>query len=191
MANQQKISYVSDLYAQLQKNPNFVLIGFEKTSHLRLEEFRVKLLELYKGQDQTSELMVIKNSLFKVALSKLQKSDKQLSEEDTTMIQSLAKGQTMLLLIPEDWVGALKEVSTFAKEEEGIVFRVGRIEGITYEATGLQTLAKLPSKEELVIKVINSLRSSQTRLVYGLQFNTMKLVNVLKNASEKGAGASN
>lgn len=191
MANQQKISYVSDLYAQLQKNPNFVLVGFEKTSHLRLEEFRVKLLNLYKDQDHTSELMVIKNSLFKVALSKLQKSDKKLSESDTKLIQDLAKGQTMLLLIPEDWVGALKEVNTFAKEEEGIVFRVGRIEGIVYESTGLQTLAKLPSKEELVIKVINSLRSSQTRLVYGLQFNTMKLVNVLKNAGEKGAGASN
>jgi large subunit ribosomal protein L10 len=155
-----------------------------------MEEFRVKLLDLYKGKDKKSELMVIKNSLFKVALAKLQKSDEKLSEEDSQMIQDLAKGQTMLLLMPDEWATVLKEVDAFAKAEEGVVFRAGRIEGNVYEQSGLQSLAKLPSKEELVVKIIMSLRSSQTRLVYGLQYNTIKLVNVLKNAGEKGANSA-
>ena len=189
MANQQKKDYVSELYSRLEKNPHFVLIGFEKSSHQRLEEFRGKLREIYKDQSDMSELMVIKNSLFRVAFEKLQKADKNLTKDDMKIVQDLAKGQTMLLLIPGDWARTLKVVHTFAEEEEGMSFRAGRIEGIVYQESGLQSVAKLPGKEELVIKIINSLRSSQTRLVYGLQFNTIKLVNVLKNASEKGDGA--
>src|SRR3989344_1673365 len=171
MPNQQKKDYVTEVYSRLHKNPHFVLIGFEKTSHQRLEEFRGKIRE-------SSELMVIKNSLFKVALQRLQKSDKTLTEADAKLVQELAKGQTMLLLIPEDWTSVLKAVHTFAKDEEGMIFRVGMIDGVVYQSDGLTNLAQLPSTEELIVKIINSLKSSHTRLVYGLQFNTIKLVNV-------------
>lgn len=185
MANQQKKDYVSDLYSKLQENPHFVLIGFEKTSHQRLEEFRGQLRELSENADEKPQVTVIKNSLFKVALEKIQKSGKELSEDDTKMINDLVTGQTILMLMSGDWMDGIKAVSKFAKEEDGMTFKAGLVEGIVYQESGLESLAKLPGKDELAVQIITALRSSQTRIAYSLKFNTMKVVNVLKNASEK------
>lgn len=181
MAQQIKKDYVSDVISQLQENPHLVVVGFTGTSHQKLEELRIKLREA-EGADPT--FMVLKNSLFRIAFHTFNKKNKVVSDEDSTNVQAHVKGQSAMLLMNDDWLSAIKVIKDFAKTEEDFDFRVGLIDGQVYEQAGLTQLANLPSKEELVAQLVRALKAPQSRIVYGLNFGNMKLVNVLKNASE-------
>ena len=183
MPNLQKKEYVTNLYAKLKESPHFVLVGFTTTAHVRMEDLRHKLRgSLPKGEP--TSFMVIKNSLFSVAFSKLNRTEKLCTPEEEAKIIAMVKNQSAVLFLPADWTGGIKAFYQFSKEEEGLVLKAGFIDGLLYEEQKLTQLAQLPSREELVIKVILSLRSSQTRIAYGLRFSAMKLVNVLRNAGE-------
>lgn len=180
MSNLKKTSYVSDLLQKLQENPHLILVSFTTTSHKALESFRSKL----HAQEDKTQLIVLKNSLFKIAFDKLNKKENVLSEEDSQKLQDFTKGQIALMLVQNDWYSALKTLKDFAKEDETISFRAGVIDGTIYEAKGLEDLANLPSKEQLVAKLIGTLKAPHSRFVYSLQYNTTKLVNVIKNAAD-------
>lgn len=181
MPSQTKKEYVADLFNQLQDNPHLVLVAFSGTTHQRLEEFRKKLRE--SSQDAPA-FTILKNSLFKIAFEKYNAKHKVVSREDAEQLLNLVDGQLGLILMPEEWLSNLKTVKEFAKEEEGFVFKAGVVDGKVYEESGLTKLADLPGIDELVARIIGTLKAPQTRLVYALQYPNMKLVNVLKNAGE-------
>lgn len=185
MANTQKREYVENLVSLLKENPQFVVVGFDGTKHKKLEEFREKLRELSADASTKSQLMILKNSLFKVALEKFNKNAKLVSADEIAKLAENTSGQSAVLFLSEDWITGLKTLKTFSKEEEGMKFKVGLIDGIVYIQAGLSQLADLPSKEQLIAKIIGSLRTPSTKLVYGLKFNATQLVTVLKNAAEK------
>lgn len=187
MANTQKKDYVSDLLGQLQENPHLVVIGFNGTTHKRLEELRTKIRA---SSDKAPTFMILKNSLFKVAFEYHNKKNSLLTDDESTLLKSHVKGQAALMMMNEEWPAALKVIKEFAKDEEGFDFLVGMIDKHVYEQAGLTQLANLPSREELAVKIILALRSSQTRIAYGLKFNSMKLVNVLRNAADRPAAGA-
>ncbi len=182
MANTSKKAYVADLVAQLQENPHLVVVGFTTTSHKRLEELRSKL---YALGEQAPSIVVLKNSLFKVAFVAHNARAKRVDSAESEMLQSKIKGQSILMLMNDEWAATLKILKDFAKDEEGFEFRAGLIDGKVYQEAGLTDLANLPSKPELVARLIGALKSPQSRLVRGLKFNSMQLVTVLKNASAR------
>jgi len=178
MANQLKKEYVSSIFEDLQQHPHFVIVGFENTTHKRFEELRNKLRETKLN----TSFSVIKNSLFSIAFTKFNTSKKLASAEEVTLLENETRGKSALMLLPEDWTVVMKAFQTFAKDEEGLTFRVGVIDGKMYTKEGLDKLAALPGKDVLIVKIIVSLKSSQTRIVYGMNFNMMKLVHILKQA---------
>ncbi|KXK11187.1 MAG: 50S ribosomal protein L10 [Microgenomates bacterium OLB23] len=185
MANTQKRAYVENVVSLLKDNPQFIVVGFGGTKHKKLEEFRAKLRELSADPSQKSGLMILKNSLFKVALEKYNAHAKMMKPEEISTLVDNTSGQSAVLFLSQDWVTSLKTFKSFSKEEEGMQFKVGLIDGVVYVQAGLSQLADLPSKEELVAKIIGSLYTPATKLVYGLKFNATQLVTVLKNAAEK------
>lgn len=181
MAQQSKKDYVAHIVSQLRENPHLVVVGFTGTTHQSLEDLRGKLREL---GDNAPSFMVLKNSLFKIAFNTHNRNNQLVSDDESKNVQNQVKGQAALMLMNEDWLSAIKVIKDFAKEQEGFEFKVGLIDGKVYEETGLTQLANLPGREELATKIIGALRAPQSRVVYGLNFNSMKLINVLKNASE-------
>lgn len=184
MPNPQKRAYVAHLVSLLQENPQFVVVGFAGTTHKRLEEFRGKLRALNPQEGPPSHLMILKNALFRIALEKFNNKGQYVSVEELEKLVTLTSGQSAILFLSQDWIGGLKTFKTFAKEEEGLQFRVGLLDGVVYIEAGLNQLADLLGKEELMAKIIASLRTPSTKLVYGLKFNVMQLVTVLKSAAE-------
>lgn len=182
MANTQKQAYVADLLAQLQENPHLVVVGFTTTSHRKLEDLRSKLRA---SGEQAPSVIVLKNSLFKIAFAYHNNKAHLIADDQSELLQSNVKGQSVLLLMNDEWMTTLKTLKDFAKDEEGFEFRVGLIDGNVYEDAGLTQLANLPSKEQLIIKLIGALKAPQSRFVYGLKFSSLQLVTVLKNASAK------
>lgn len=166
MPSQKKIQIVSSLLEDLKKSPNFVIVGFEDLPHLKFEELRRSL-------KNESSLQVIKNSLLKVAVAKMKKT--------AVLKEELLKGKSAVLTLPTDWTTGLSIFYKFSKGDGGLAFKIGMIDDKVYEKNELIKLAELPSREELAIKIIRSLRSPQTRFVYAMKFNMMKLIYILKN----------
>lgn len=169
MPSQKKIQIVSSLLESLKSSPNFVLIGFDKLPHTKFEELRRNLKE-------SASLKVIKNSLLKVAASQIKKSD--------VITPEVLKGNSAVLTLSEDWNTGLSIFYKFAAVEGNLTFKLGILDNTVYDQNSLTKLAQLPSRDELIGKIIGSLRSPQSRLVYAMKFNMQKLVYILRNANK-------
>lgn len=172
MANIAKRNKVSSYYSYIQNSPNFVLIGFEKASHKKIEDIRKELRSVQKEDDKV-ELKVIKNSLLALALKK--------NKLDSLIPSDKYKGQTMLLTLGVgNWLSVLSLYYKKAKKEGEFSFKSGYLDGTYYSQEELIRLSELPSKEELVFLIIRSLKSSQHRIAFSLKYPMTRLVNVLK-----------
>ena len=166
MPSQKKIQIVSSLVDLLSSNVNFVIVDFSSDTHQAMEKLR-KIL-----REKSARLKVVKNSLLKVTLAKVGKKD--LVAMDTA-------GKTAIMTVPEDWNEALSSFFKFARETEFFSFKIGILGRAIYDQAHLEKLALLPSRSELAVKIIMSLRTPQTRMVYAMNYNMQKLTYVLRN----------
>lgn len=171
MVSKQKKTALDVFVDKLQKNSNFVLIKFKKTTHQSLEALRKELKK--KG----STFSVIKNSLFEKAVNKLSLQN--------TMIKDLkkkffpVKDTTALLLLGSDWSKGLNAFYQFIQKEKTLDFKFGLLDNQTYDATTLLAIAQLPGKDILMGKIVGSMKSPINKLVYTLKYNTNKFVYIL------------
>jgi large subunit ribosomal protein L10 len=165
MPNLKKIQIVNQIAEKLKKNPNFALVNFGNLSHQKLEVLRRKLRPL------SASFQVVKNSLFKVAAKKTNK--KEIAAEE------VLKGNSALLTLPLDWAKGLSAFYQFAKNENQVLFKIGIIDEKIYQREDLVMLAQLPSRDELIGKILTAIKSPPTRLVYTMKFGMVRLVGVL------------
>lgn len=88
-----------------------------------------------------------------------------------------------------DPVAVAKALTDFAKTVPQIVFRGGVVDGKPIAANEVEQIAKLPSREELIAKLLFLLQSPITRLVRTLSAVPRELVVVLDQVSKQKAGA--
>jgi large subunit ribosomal protein L10 len=169
MPNQKNIQSVNSLVDKLKTSSNFVVVGFESTPHKKMEDLRRALKEAAK---EPSFFEVIKKNLFKVAAQKIDKAE---LADDKVLF-----GPSAVMSLPVDWSERLATFFKFAKEDKSMKFKIGVIDGKVYQASDLQKLAQLPTKQELMGKMVGIMKSPQRKFVFALNFNMMKFVNVLK-----------
>jgi len=76
------------------------------------------------------------------------------------------KGVTAVALSTNDPVGLSKAIAKFTKANPDIFsFKVGLVEGKVVELKDVESIASLPSREELLVKVLFLLNSQAQRLV--------------------------
>ncbi len=171
MPSLKKIQIVNSLVEKIKQSPNFILIHFENIPHQKLEQLRQIL------RPATSSFQVVKNSLLKVAVQKINK--KEIASEE------VLTGTSALLTLPADWTTALSTFWKFAKTEGRLSFKIGVIDNQIYQKDDLTKLAQLPSKEELMGKVVFLIKSPLARIVQGLKSSPERMIRVLKFKSLK------
>lgn len=177
MANTQKQTLVSDLIKILNDYPHFIVVGFEKTSHIALEKLRKEL------KKNGAKITVVKNTLFTKALNKFANEKK--GQGIDTKALTAAKKSSAILALGEDWSAGLKAFYNYAKTEKTLVFKIGFLENKIYQVADIEQIAQLPSKGELVAKLIGTLKSPMYHTVYAMKFNMQQFVMVLSEASKK------
>ena len=96
------------------------------------------------------------------------------------------EGPTALAIGRESENMSAKVLADFAKENDDIPkFKVGIVEGNVIDATGLLALAKLPSKEELLSKMLAGIKSPGNALVSVLQGTLRNLLYAMNAIIEK------
>ena len=84
-----------------------------------------------------------------------------------------------------DPVQLAKALTEFKKSAPVLEFRSGVIEGQAVEADQIKDIADLPSREELVAKLLFLLQSPVTRLVRDLSALTRQFVVALDQVAQK------
>jgi len=167
---QQKTAIIKDLADKLSKSKSLV---FTKYHGLKVSEVR----EL-RGQmrAQGADYGVVKNSLLKIALDKSAFKDAKLDKQ---------AGPVAVAFGYEDEVAPAKLCWQFSKKHKALEITGGLLgqELLTKEA--VLGLAKLPSKQELIAKVVGSIGAPLSGLVNVLAGNLRGLLNVLKAVKEQ------
>jgi large subunit ribosomal protein L10 len=86
----------------------------------------------------------------------------------------------------EDEVGVPKEIKTFGKKNSNIKILGGFYEGNFLDAQEMERLADIPSKEELIVKLLGTLKSPLYKLVGNLGGQAPKLVRTIQAIVDKG-----
>jgi large subunit ribosomal protein L10 len=122
------------------------------------------------------EYAVIKNSILRRACEKV----------GFEGLNSSLTGTTALAISATDPVAAAKILSKYAAGSKGAyTLKAGFVEGRVLNAAAVEELATLPSREELVAKVLGGLNAPITGFVHVLNANLRGLVVALNAIAEK------
>lgn len=94
---------------------------------------------------------------------------------DFAQLDKDLEGPTAIAFSAEDETAPARILSEFAKEAEALQFKSGVVSGTYYDEAGIQALAKIPSRDALISKLLGSLQSPITNLA-----------RVLNQIAEKG-----
>ena len=115
------------------------------------------------------EYKVYKNTLMKRAFE----------GSDFAKLDDLLDGPSAIAISKEDATAPVRILSNMAKEAESLEFKGAVVEGDFYDVDGVKQLASIPSREELISKLLGSLQSPVTNLA-----------RVLNQIAEKGDSAA-
>ena len=85
------------------------------------------------------------------------------------------EGPSAVAIAKDDATAPARILGKYAKDIEALEIKGGVVEGIAYDAKGISAIASIPSREELLSKLLGSLQSPITNLA-----------RVLNPAAEKG-----
>src|SRR5439155_13980443 len=138
------------LTESLQNSKSAMVVSFSKLSVNKDQEFRHNLREA------GAQYQVVKNTLARIAVKGTE------FEEASEYF----KGVTGIAWTDNDPVVLTKTISKFLKDNADVYkFKTGVLDGKVIDFTQLQSIANLPSKEELISKLLYVLSSSAQRLV--------------------------
>ena len=137
----------------------------------KLKEAKLILLTDYRGitvsdvtklrselRNVNGEYKVIKNNIIKRALN----------ENGENGLDNLLEGPTALIIGNEDYLEPSKLIYNYSKNHEFYKIKGGIIDGKVMTAEEIITLAKLPSRQELLAKLAGALLGNITKLAVAL-----------------------
>ncbi len=74
------------------------------------------------------------------------------------------EGPSAIAISKDDATAPARIICKFAKEAKALEVKAGVVEGTVYDANGIVELSKVPSREELLSKLLGSLQSPITNL---------------------------
>ena len=165
-----------------QKEQNIAALkdDFKKSSHALVVSFE----GLPVGKDwelrralQAAQLnyRVVKNTLGRIAV------------EDTPLVslKDHFKGMTAVAYSENDPVGMAKVLSKFAKDNAKLTFKAGVVEGRAINVKDIEALATMPSKEELISKLMYVLNAPAQGIAVALNGVARNLAVVIQQIAEK------
>jgi large subunit ribosomal protein L10 len=169
MNKTQKAEAVEALGQGLAQSSNAILFGFAGLKVPEVTELRRQV----RGTD--SEYLVVKNTLA-------------LRATKGTVLEAVAEhfvGPTAVAYNKSNAVALAKVLTAFAKANPNLVFKAGVIDGRAISAAEIKTIAELPSREELVARLLFLMQSPLRRLVTVLNGPVRNLAGVMSQIAEQ------
>ena len=159
-----KEAVVDSIKAKLEASQSVVLIDYRGLTVAEVTELRNQMREA------GVEYQVLKNTMIKRAAEKA----------GIEGLDPILEGPTAVAFGINDPVAPAKILTKFAKDTKKITIKGGVLAGNAIDVAAVENLAKLPSKEELIAKMLGSLNAPITGLVMVLSGVTSKFVRTLE-----------
>jgi len=174
MNREEKAAVISEFSEGIGQATNAFLIDFKGITVPQVTELRRQVRE------SGSSYVVIKNTLALIAVK----------DSPLTQIKDKFTGMTAIAYNTTDAVILAKALTKFAKDVPAVQFKGALLDGQIVPATEIQNIANLPSREELVSKLLYLMQHPIRGLVTVLSANIRNLAVVLDQiAKQKDGGA--
>lgn len=164
MPRPEKVAVVQELADKMTRGQGIVLTDFRGLTVKEMTELRAQL------RKAGVEFRVVKNTLTLLAARQAQIEG----------LEPVLEGPTAIAVSYDDPVAPAKLLSEFAKKHEALQIKGGILNGRAISVDEVKALASLPSREELIAKVLGGLKSPITGLVYVLHGTLASLVYALE-----------
>ena len=141
MPTSDKELLVSEIKARLNDAGSLLLVDYRGLTVKEMQELRNQL------RAAGSELKVYKNSLADIAIRELA----------LPSLDAYLAGPTAIIFTGEDPVAPAKALTTFAKTHKALELKGGLVENQVIDAEGVKAIATLPSREELIAKLLGTM----------------------------------
>ena len=173
MRKEDKGAIINNLTEVVKSYPNFYLTDIEamdaeKTSKLRRECFK-----------QEVKLAVVKNSLLRKALENV--------EGDFSPLHGALKGNTAVMFsqVANAPARLIKDFTKDTKGEGKPQLKAAYVQESFYDASSLEALVNIKSKNELIADVIALLESPAKNVISALQSSGQTIHGLLKTLEER------
>jgi large subunit ribosomal protein L10 len=166
---EQKEKDLARLREEFERANSIFLTGYEKMTVQ--QDFDLRKAIRGAGGDYA----VIKNTLAEKAAEGKPVKD---------LMKDLA-GMNSMAFTTKDPVALAKALTTYAKANPTFTFKAGFVEGRVINVQGIQDLANLPSKEELISKIMFLINASAQRMAVTLNGVSRNLAVVLDQAGKE------
>jgi large subunit ribosomal protein L10 len=158
------------LTEQLKDSTSAMVLSFNKLTVAKDQDFRNELRET------GAKYKVVKNTLARLAVEGTPFED----------VKEHLKGVTSIATTSDEPVSMSKVISKYVKENKDIFeFKTGVVDGRIVDFAEVETIASLPSKEELIGKLLFLLNAPAQRMATVLNAIPRDLAIVLKQTSER------
>ncbi len=174
MPTQEKAQVIDELAEQLSKAKLAILTDYRGLSVTGLQTLRATLRPL------NADFRVAKNTLTRIAAEKA----------GIEGLLPMLDGPLALVLAYDDVVAPSKAIADFARTSRILTIKGGVLDNQIVSAAGIEELATLPSRDELLSKLLGTLNSPIQGLVTVLSGPSRSFVQVLNAYAEKQGGGS-
>jgi large subunit ribosomal protein L10 len=171
MPNKAKVELVNRIREDLSAADAVWVVDYRGLTVKQAENLRAHIRE------QGAALKVYKNSFTQRALAEL----------ELPSLGEVLEGPSAFVFVSGDPVASAKTLKTFAKENENLKVKGGLLNKEVVTADQIKAIADLPSREELIARLIGSIRSPLAGIVQVLNGPASKLVRTLDAIAEKAA----
>lgn len=166
---EQKAAAISDFTEGIGSATNAFVLDFKGITVPQVTELRKQVRE------SGSEYVVIKNTLALIAVK----------DTPLTKLSGHFSGMTAVAYNTTDPVALAKVLTKFAKDVPTVQFKGAMLGGQVVAATEIQNIANLPSREELISKLLFMLQSPIRGLATVLAANIRNLAVVIDQIAKQ------
>ena len=174
MARPEKIAEVQAITDRFRAAQGVVLADFTGLSVAQMTSFRAAC------RARNVECRVVKNRLAMLAAD----------GADLAAVKDHLKGPTALILARDSQVEPAKLAVEFAKNNEALKVKGGVVDGQVLTAAQVVSLSKIPSKDELIAKMMGSINAPVSGVVGTLNGVVAALARVIDAANRQRAEAA-
>jgi large subunit ribosomal protein L10 len=172
MNRDEKAAAISELNNQMGSATNAFLIQFKGITVPQVTELRKQIRET------NSQYVVVKNTLALIAVK----------DSPLTKLKDYFKGETAVAFNSTDGVVLAKALTKFAKDVPAVQFKGALLAGQVVPASQIQAIAALPSREELLSKLLYLMQHPIRGLAVVLNANIRNIAVVIDQIAKQKTG---
>ena len=152
-AQKQKQIIIDEIKGKLENAQAAVVVDYQGITVAQADAMRKKLREA--NVDYT----VYKNTLVKRAIE----------GTDFAPLAEVLDGPSALAISTEDATAPARTLNKIIKDFKKMEFKAGVVEGTYYDKAGIEAVAEIPSRDELIAKFMGSIQSPVSKAVRTFQ----------------------